>query len=75
MTEDGAEEILCRVARLCWQNGQLHILAFAERLLLAINGHEPAFRFRPLYPQKRTRDDLGLRLPNSRAGRWSKLSI
>ena len=30
------------------------ILAFAERLLLANNGHERAFRLRPLYTRKRT---------------------
>ena len=31
-----------------------YILAFAERLLLAINRHEPAFRLRPLYTPKRS---------------------
>ncbi len=30
------------------------ILAFAERLLLAINGPERAFRSRPVYPRKQT---------------------
>ncbi len=30
------------------------ILAFAERLFLANNGHERAYRLRPLYPRKRT---------------------
>ena len=30
------------------------ILAFAECPLLANNGHEPAFRLRPLYTRKRT---------------------
>ena len=35
-------------------NGQLYILAFAERLLLANNGHEQAFRLRPLTGVKRT---------------------
>ena len=33
-----------------------YILAFAERQLLAKNGHERAFRLRPVYPRKRTFD-------------------
>ncbi len=34
------------------------ILAFAERLLLAINGPERAFRLRPVYTPKRTSDGI-----------------
>ncbi len=47
------------------------ILAFAERLLLANNGHERAFRSRPVYTPKQTWVDLRSRLSNSRVGRLS----
>lgn len=39
------------------------------RLKAAISGYR---QLRPLLPRKRTQEDLGLRLPNSRVGRLSK---